>query len=282
MRSLLNTAEFFEACRQIQRKVDDEHRAQRWLDEADRLSSAFRDYPLPIIHIREADLESAVTVFARLNRTGRKMTADELVSALTYQEGEFHLTSMLNEFKAELKKKGFGNLDRVFLLRSVLAALELDIYAKDWADLMVKPEVRERLPEGFDAATQGIKFALKMLQGIGVTSDRLLPYGLQLVLLGEFPSHLPAAGSRNRRAAEALVLGDVVHGLVRRRQYRAGQARPGGNPEPCKGGERDVQRGRSGHAGAAVSRPFRRAKRPRTRIPAVPGVPSSSIAQRRR
>ena len=27
------------------------------------------------------------------------------------------------------------------------------------------------------------------------------------------------------RAAEALVLGDVVHGLVRRRQYRAGQAR---------------------------------------------------------
>ena len=197
VRSLLNTAEFFEACRQIQRKVDDEHRAQRWLDEADRLSSAFRNYQLPLIHIREADLESAVTVFARLNLTGCKMAADELVSALTYQEGEFHLTSMLNEFKAELKKKGFGSLNRVFLLRSVLAALELDIYAKDWADLMVKPEVRERLPEGFDAATQGIKFALKMLQGLGVTSDRLLPYGLQLVLIGEFHRICPqpAAGT---------------------------------------------------------------------------------------
>ena len=186
VRSLLNTAGFFEACRRIQQKVDDKYRAQRWLDEADRLSSAFRDYQLPLIHIREADLESAVTVFARLNRTGRKMAADELVSALTYQEGEFHLASMLDEFKAELKKMGFGSLDRVFLLRSVLAALELDIYAKDWADLMVKPKVRERLPEGFEAATQGIRFALKMLQGQGVTSDRLLPYGLQLVLLGEF------------------------------------------------------------------------------------------------
>ena len=197
VRSLLNTAEFFEACRRIQQKVDDEYRAQRWLDEADRLSSAFRDYQLPLIHIREADLESAVTVFARLNRTGRKMAADELVSALTYQEGEFHLASMLNEFKAELKKKGFGSLDRVFLLRSVLAALELDIYAKDWADLMVKPKVRERLPEGFDVATQGIRFALKMLQDLGVTSDRLLPYGLQLVLLGEFYRICPepAAGT---------------------------------------------------------------------------------------
>lgn len=186
VRSLLNTAGFFEACRRIQRQVGDEHRAQRWIDEADRLSSAFRDYQLPLIHIREADLESAVTVFARLNRTGRKMAADELVSALTYQEGEFHLASMLNGFKAELRKMGFGSLDRVFLLRSVLAALELDIYAKDWADLMVKPAVRGRLPEGFEAATQGIRLALEMLKRLGVTSDRLLPYGLQLVLLGEF------------------------------------------------------------------------------------------------
>ncbi len=186
VRSLLNTAGFFEACRRIQEaQVDDEH-SRRRLDAADRLASAFRDYQLPLVSIREADLESAVTVFARLNRTGRRMAEDELVSALTYQEGQFHLASMLDEFKAELKKKGFGGLDRVFLLRSVLAALELDIYAKDWADLMVKPEVRKRLPEGFEAAKQGIGLALQMLQSLGVTSDRLLPYGLQLVLLGEF------------------------------------------------------------------------------------------------
>lgn len=187
VRSLLNTAGFFDACRRIQRKVDDDRRAQSWLDEADRLASAFRDYQLPLIHIREADLESAVTVFARLNRTGRKMAADEMVSALTYQEGEFHLAGKLNEFKSELRKKGFGNLDRVFLLRSVLAALELDIYAKDWgATLMVKPEVQKELPQAFAAAAQGIRLALDLLENFGVVSDRLLPYGLQLVLLGEF------------------------------------------------------------------------------------------------
>ena len=281
VRSLLNTAAFFDACRRIQEKVDDEHRAQRWLDEADRLSSAFRDYQLPLIHIREADLESAVTVFARLNRTGRKMAADELVSALTYQEGEFHLASMLSKFKAELKKKGFGNLNRVFLLRSVLAALELDIYAKDWADLMVKSEVRKRLPEGF--RRRHARHQIRAEDAPGSRRHFRPPAALWSATgaARRVPSHLPAAGSRNHRAAEALVLGDVVHGLVRWRQYHAGQARPGGNPEPCKGEERDVQSGRSGHAGAAFSRLFRRAKRPRTRIPAVPGVPSSSIAQRR-
>ena len=91
VRSLLNTAGFFTACRRIESEVDNRSRAQQWLDEADRLASAFRDYQLPLIHIREADLDSAVTVFARLNRTGRKMTADEMVSALTYREGQFHL-----------------------------------------------------------------------------------------------------------------------------------------------------------------------------------------------
>lgn len=185
VRSLLDTAEFFNACRHIP-SDGDAGVAQRRLGEADRLANAFRDYQLPLIHIREADLESAVTVFARLNRTGRKMAADEMVSALTYQEGQFHLAGMLSDFKSELGKRGFGNLDRVFLLRSVLAALDRDIYAKDWADLMVKPAVREKLPEAFDAAARGIRLALDLLKGLGVTSDRLLPYGLQLVLLGEF------------------------------------------------------------------------------------------------
>ena len=195
VRSLLDTAEFFNACRHIQ-SDGAPGVAQRRLGGADRLANAFRDYQLPLIRIREADLESAVTVFARLNRTGRKMAADEMVSALTYQEGKFHLAEVLSDFKAELGKRwGFGNLDRIFLLRSVLAALDRDIYAKDWADLMVKPAVQEKLPEAFETAAQGIRLALDLLKGLGVTSDRLLPYGLQLVLLGEFHRLCPEPDS---------------------------------------------------------------------------------------
>ena len=191
VRSLLHTAGFFDACRRIQSEVSDSAQSQRWIDEADRLASAFRDYQLPLVHIREADLDSAVTVFARLNRTGRKMSADEMVSALTYQEGHFHLSKKFTEFQAELGPMGFGNIDRVFLLRAVLAALDRDIYAKDWADIMVNPEVRGKLPRAFEDAAVGIRRALEYLKKLGVTSDRLLPYGLQLVLLGEFFRRCP-------------------------------------------------------------------------------------------
>ena len=185
MASLLDTAGFLAAARRIE-SVPDGTQRQKWLKAADRLANAFRDYQLPIIRIREADLDSAVTVFARLNRTGRKISADQMVSALTYREGEFHLSEELDGYINELVRKGFGNLNRVFLLRSVLAALNLDIYAQDWADLVVKPEIRSKLPEAFIDATGGINQALEFLGELGVTSDRLLPYGLQLVLLGEF------------------------------------------------------------------------------------------------
>jgi len=185
MTSLLDTAGFLTAARKIG-NVPDEKQCQKWLNTADRLANAFRDYRLPIIYIREADLDSAVTVFARLNRTGRKISADQMVSALTYREGEFHLAEKLDDFHSKLVRENFGNLDRVFLLRSVLAALDSDIYAKNWAGLVIREDIRPKLPDAFENATDGISGALEFLKSLGVTSDRLLPYGLQLVLLGDF------------------------------------------------------------------------------------------------
>ena len=186
VKNLLTTAEFVNQCRQILSEVNDKNQALKWLNKADRLANAFRDYQLPLIHIREADLKTAVIIFSRLNRAGRKMTIVEMVSALTYKEGQFDLAKKLDEFKMKLAVKSFGNIDRGILLRTVLAALEKDIYAKDWADLMVKDEVREKLPKAFELAEKGIMGALDFLKDQGVKSDRLLPYGLQLVLLGEF------------------------------------------------------------------------------------------------
>ena len=182
--SLLDTFRFLTAAGKIPDPVT---KNQHWLEVADHLANSFRDYQLPIIRIRGADTDDAVTVFARLNRTGRKMSLDQMVSVLTYRKGDFHLAENIDRFEDELLSRGFGNFNRIFLVRSVLAALDLDIYAKDWAgDLVVRPNVRSRLPGSFKSATKGITGALQFLNGLGVTSDRLLPYGLQLVLLGEF------------------------------------------------------------------------------------------------
>ncbi|MCY4170280.1 MAG: DUF262 domain-containing protein [Bacteroidetes bacterium] len=185
LNKLLETSKFLTAARAIE-TIDDTNKKHQWLSAADNLANSFRDYQLPIVSIQEANLSGVVTVFTRLNRTGRKISPDQMISALTYREGKFHLAEELDKYEDELVSKGFCGLKRIFLLRSILAALDEDIYAKDWADLVVKEEIQARLPESCESAMKGINGALNFLEGLGVISDRILPYGLQLVLLGEF------------------------------------------------------------------------------------------------
>ena len=184
------------------------------------------------------------------------MAADEMVSALTYREGQFHLATQLDEFKERLAWRAFGNLDRILLLRSVLAALGRDIYAKDWADLMIKPEVRERLPEAFEEAEAGINRALQFLEGLGVTCDRLLPYGLQLVFSVSFSESVKSQVLTCSTCC-ADGLGDILHWLVRRGQYRASGPCTGRSSQVSRRHGNRVQYHRFGYGRPPVSRALR-------------------------
>ena len=201
VRKLLSTAGYLEACREIQEKVTDRKQAVELLKTADKVANAFRNYSLPLISVSEGDMDTAVTVFARLNRQGRKMSPDEMVSALTYTPGAFHLAAELDGLQDEIARRGFAGLERIFPLRAVLAAMDRDIYARDFADLLIKPELRERLPDAVKDTRQNVHGAIDCVQQWGIASDRLLPYGLQLVFLAEFFRRCP---NPSKEAAEVL------------------------------------------------------------------------------
>jgi hypothetical protein len=191
VRSLLSTSKFLTASRLLMDDGPDD--ADDLLTKADDLANAFRNFQIPLVTVQDTDLATAVEVFARLNRRGRRMSADEMVSALTYEDGGFHLADELDTLTEELlEPRGFGNLDRVFMLRAVLATLGRDIYARDWENLVGRKTsgsqpltTQPDLKSAVDQTAQGLKGALDFLSSVGVTSDRLLPYGLQLVLLAE-------------------------------------------------------------------------------------------------
>lgn len=183
---LLSTAGYLEACRNIQKKVSDEKRAGHLLKAADDLANAFRNFQLPLISVIEGDMDTAAQVFSLLNRTGRKMSKDQMVSALTYRENEFHLDQRLDDLLEKIGHNGFGEVNRIFPLRVVLAAMGLDIYTRDLARQLTNPDIQKKLPASMDIAENSIDIAIRYLHRWGVTSDRLLPYGLQLVFLADF------------------------------------------------------------------------------------------------
>ena len=282
VRNLLDTSRFFAACQRIEEQTEDKEQSRRWIDEADRLANAFRDYQLPVVNIHEADLDSAVTVFARLSSTGRRMAADELATALTYRKGRFHLAGELDTLKEELAIEGFADLDRTLVLRSVLAALDKNIYARDWATLVSRPDVRERLPEAFDTATRGLMRAIGFLKELGVT------FGSTTALRPTARSHrrvlssVPAADGQQDRDAEAMVLDHIVHQLVRHGQHHA--------EDTCA--RRDPQ-SRARHAGQArhrrprytrptIPRTLRQPKRTRACLHALSLIASATLPSQRR
>lgn len=196
VRSLLLTSRYLEATRNLSLPLG---RERAFMEAADDLASAFHNYQIPVATVQNADLSTLGDIFARVHAAGRSMSVDEMISALTYREGEFHLAGALDLLVAELTRRGFGNLDRSLLLRSVFLALGWDAFPSDWEALVADDAVRGRLPEALKDATQGVHAALDFLGEEGVTSDRVLPYGMQLVLLGETMRSCPNPSRRARK-----------------------------------------------------------------------------------
>lgn len=199
---LLSTARFLGATREIEKQKPSPRDLERYLAVADDLANAFRNYQIPVITVHDTEVDVAVQVVTRLNRRGRRMSADQIISALTYREGSFNLAERFDQLQADFEARGFGGLDRIFMLRTVLAAQGRDIYAKDWENLSGGDAARDHFANFVDDASRGMHAALDFLETLGVTSDRLLPYGLQFVMLAEALRLNPSPSERVRSLLE--------------------------------------------------------------------------------
>lgn len=191
MRKLMDTIAFLGECERIRREGEED--GDRYVRKVQELLRAFNEYKLPIVRIRNTDLTQAVDIFARLNSKGQAMSADQMVSALMYREappGEpsLNLSEDIDELLRLLDGYGFGGIDRTIVLRGLLACMNEDIYRTDWTGLAdaKRGDLQERLPQIIGPATAAMERAARFLNGIGVYSDRLLPYAMQLVVLTAF------------------------------------------------------------------------------------------------
>lgn len=199
VRSLLLTSRYIEATRNLSSHYGG--RDPALMEAADELASAFRNYQVLVTTVQNVDVSTLGDIFARVHTAGRRMSVDQMVSALTYREGEFHLEGALDLLASDLERRGFGGLDRSLLLRSIFLALGWDAFPSNWSAMVADEGVRRRLPEALKDATRAIHAALDFLAEEGVSSDRLLPYGMQLVLLGETMRSCP---NPSREARELL------------------------------------------------------------------------------
>lgn len=195
--SLLDTLRFFRQVDEVRKATRDrEGRADSYVENVSRVARSFQYYRVPVVRIKQTGLSEAVEIFARLNSKGQTMSADQMVSALMYRQGEsgqFDLASAIDELSEQLSLLHYSDIDRTTVLRAILANLDEDIYRTDWTRLALerREELLPRMRVGVERTARSLLAAVDFLKGLGVRTSRLLPYSTQLVVLSSFLDRRP-------------------------------------------------------------------------------------------
>ncbi|MBD7997492.1 DUF262 domain-containing protein [Oerskovia gallyi] len=203
MARLLDTFEFLAESQRILETGGEDGKS--YLQKIQDVARAFQNYKIPVIQIKQTGLTEAVEIFARLNSKGQSMTADQMVSALLYRQGgsrDFDLASEITASMEILTSYGFGGVDRTLVLRAVLAAAGEDIYRTDWTRIAQtrREELLSRLQRVLPAVNASLESAAKFLrEELNVTTDRLLPYAMQLVIISSLFYGTPDPSVAQRR-----------------------------------------------------------------------------------
>jgi hypothetical protein len=204
LRRVIQTVDFARLTRDLASNVP-EDRLDTYLERADRLNRKLRDYQVPATVMKSASLDDAVNIFARVNQRGRDMTADQMVSALSFRdkaEGAFNLSDSIDITLQELATFGFGGTERKTVLQSVLFAAGLNFTRPAYEKLVDRDSHQSLRPAAEGAREALVSSARFLTEVIGLKSDRLLPYASQLSMLSFYMLSL-GANSENGVVANA-------------------------------------------------------------------------------
>lgn len=187
LRAILKTTDFLNVARQIE--AAQPSKKEEFIEEAERLASRIKNYPISFNRIIGGDIDRAVNIFSRLNKAGTPISTDHMVSALTYQAEKLNLSQKIDDILEDLTPYGFGKLERSIVFQVVKLTLGLDIRQTDSDKVaaFLKKEAPERVDFILSDTQRAIVAATRFLkEDIGVVTPHLLPYAYQYLALSHF------------------------------------------------------------------------------------------------
>lgn len=147
------------------------------------IQSRFKEIQIPYELVEREEHEEIALIFERINRTGVRLDAFQLLSAWTWST-EFDLKDSLSELQDEIEPFGFGDLaeDTNLFMKCCAAIVEGDAQLKTIVRLK-GPIVRDRYDEIRTGITGAIDFVRAELR---LPSLSAVPYPAMLVPLARF------------------------------------------------------------------------------------------------
>ncbi len=170
------------------------------IEVAQDLAQRFQSYPVPILEIRQNDMDKIAPIFERINSTATRLTLfDFMVAALWTPK--FNLKAKVNDIQESLEPKGFDGIVEETVVRAI-ATVALDTANRETMMTGLRARPRSTLAKEVTATGDALLRAVDFLSSdLYVVEDEILPYDRQLVLLAYIFHH-----RKHPNAAEIRIL----------------------------------------------------------------------------
>ncbi|EID4388072.1 DUF262 domain-containing protein [Vibrio vulnificus] len=164
----------------FQRKIplDKEYR----IDKADEISSAFKNYKIPVVPLESETQEIVTKAFERINTRGTTMSEIHMVNALSHKN-DFDLLSLIDELRNKYipssSTDDWKNIEDDVVLSIVKMYFNLDVYKKQPERLANTIDMNS-LEKVFSGINKAASFSVTEL---GIDSPTKFPYKIQLICL---------------------------------------------------------------------------------------------------
>lgn len=174
------------------------------------LSTAFKDYFVPVLPLVTDDMKAVTDSFVRVNSGGKPMAEDKILRALAYTD--YRIDEHIERLRSQLAEIGWGGLDDRVFVNALKVRLGLDVYKSSPSDLMMAIRERgdaEALRELMDEIGCGLGVAARFLCDVGVPGPAVLPYQYQIICLSEAILRVAVVSERGVNRSSILQPEDV-------------------------------------------------------------------------
>lgn len=172
LRKLLDVTKLIDALLVLKR---DYHKS------AQELASQFLNYEVPVVTIENRSRDDVGIIFERINNTGTKLSALDLMTAWTWTDN-FHLLEACNLLLESLEDKGFGNIQHKTLLQIISAVIQDTTVSKNILNLK-----GDQVRDNWSRVEVSIQKAIDFLAtDIGCQHIDFLPFTQQLIPIIKF------------------------------------------------------------------------------------------------
>jgi len=164
----------------------------------DLLIAAFTQYKIPVVYLKDLNLDEVCPIFERINSSGTKLSTYDLMVAATWSTG-FDLDDSIASVADALKPKGFEDIDRITVVKCMSALNSGSIKDEAIKDL------REISAEELHQLTEKTRHALyrtvdALSTEFGVYSWDFLSYeALAIIMCALFSEHTTLDADQHRR-----------------------------------------------------------------------------------